>query len=199
VTNVGHFVNEKVITFVGDIVVVTDSVRDITAQSVSLHAHYIEGCAQIVAMGFKWKKESDDSFITAYAEDSVFDFTLTQLEPQTSYICIPFVNIYTGSTYGTVFGTEISFTTASLALEQRDFPEIKIYPNPVKEKLNIENLSENEPVHMQLFNITGQLMYACQLSESGSQSIAVDTFAKGVYFLRFLSRSGVICKKVIIE
>jgi hypothetical protein len=81
VLNVGDFVNEAVIVFEGDVSVETDSINGLTATSVNVYGSLSEGCANITAMGFKWKKVADSKYNTVTIQDSLFQYAFITLEP----------------------------------------------------------------------------------------------------------------------
>lgn len=199
VISVGDFENEKVITFTGDVSTETDSVTQINAQSAMFYGSLTEGCAEIVAKGFKWKKSTESNFNTTYAQDSSFVVNLDNLIPNTSYVFKAFLTIYSGTTYGTVYGKEITFTTAPLSIDDALISnQIKIYPNPAKDFISITNTSEDNILVVQFLTVSGQIVYN-KSTTSSLTVINLDGFAKGIYCLRLITPSGIINKKVIIE
>ncbi len=200
VISVGDYENEKVITFTGDVSVETDSVNQIGAQSAMLYGTLTEGCAQIVAKGFKWKKSSESNFNTIFADDSSYVLRLDNLIPNTSYICKAFLTTYASTIYGTVYGDEIAFTTAPLSIDEALLSnKINIYPNPAKDFIYIENNSEDKILDIQLLSVSGQMVYNCKSVTSSLCVINIDAFAKGIYSLRLITPTGILNKKVIIE
>lgn len=199
VISVGDYENEKVITFTGDVSAETDSVTQISAKSAMLYGSLTEGCAEIVAKGFKWKKSSEANFNTTYAEDTSYVVNLDNLVPSTAYVCKAFLTTYAGTTYGTVYGEEISFTTAPLNIDEALLSDqIKIYPNPAQDFIYITNTSEDRFLDIQMLTVSGQIVYYTSTTSSLTV-INVDAFAKGIYCLRLITPSGIINKKVIIE
>ncbi len=200
VISVGDYENEKVITFTGDVSVETDSVNQIGAQTAMLYGTLTEGCAQIVAKGFKWKKASESNFNTIFTDDSSYVLRLDNLIPNTSYICKAFLTTYASTIYGTVYGDEIAFTTAPLSINEALLSnKINIYPNPAKDFIYIENNSEDKILDIQLLTVSCQMVYICKSVISFLSVINIDAFAKGIYSLRLITPSGILNKKVIIE
>jgi hypothetical protein len=200
VISVGDYENEKVITFTGDVSTETDSVTQISAKSAILYGSLTEGCAQIVAKGFKWKKSSESNFNTAFVEDTSYVLNLDILSPNTSYICKAFLTTYASTIYGTVYGDEIAFTTAPLSIDEALLSnKINIYPNPAKDFIYIENNSEDKILDIQLLSVSGQMVYNCKSVTSSLCVINIDAFAKGIYSLRLITPTGILNKKVIIE
>ena len=65
--------------------------------------------------------------------------------------------------------------------------QIKIYPNPTNQNLNIEyNLSANKWIAIKVYNPLGQLVFTKNnLPNSGSLQIDVSNFEEGIYFIDF--------------
>ncbi len=73
---------------------------------------------------------------------------------------------------------------------------IKIYPNPVDDIINIE-LTDNGKVILRLFDSNGRLQVE-KLIEN-SDIINVSRLTKGIYFLNFKLKNGQINRKIIIQ
>lgn len=93
---------------------------------------------------------------------------------------------YTGSlmirpVFGKALITSNNKTTKPLA----KIPAIKIYPNPVKNILNVrlENKQTIEPLFLSIINTQGQIIYHRKFLNNAS--IDFSGFKKGIYFLRF--------------
>ena len=72
--------------------------------------------------------------------------------------------------------------------------QIKIYPNPVTEYLNIQLTNELRLESIKLFNALGQL-----IKDSSKSSIDVSNLNKGLYYARIETNKGKATKKVIIK
>jgi hypothetical protein len=75
--------------------------------------------------------------------------------------------------------------------------EIKVYPNPAREYLNISNL--NNLQHIDIQNLTGTSIWSTSFSGEENVIIPVSGLPKGLYFIRVQTADRVITKKVIIE
>jgi Secretion system C-terminal sorting domain/Haemagglutinin repeat len=79
--------------------------------------------------------------------------------------------------------------------------KIKIYPNPVKDKLfvNLENAQSNVD-KMLLFNSTGKLVFSSEGTEIKSKIIEISTldYNTGLYNLNLYTEEGVIQRKIVI-
>lgn len=71
-----------------------------------------------------------------------------------------------------------------------------IYPNPAKEVLFIE--SDFLIQKVLIFNVTGQLIYHSLHGEK-SLSVNLSDWNSGLYFIRILTESGMITKKLIVQ
>jgi oligosaccharide 4-alpha-D-glucosyltransferase len=85
-----------------------------------------------------------------------------------------------------------------------DFAIEKVYPNPAKEKLNIDlQIIENANYKMELFNMKGLMVCDAEyLLSKGFQShefILPNGLNKGIYLFKITSDNTVFVKKVIIE
>ena len=78
---------------------------------------------------------------------------------------------------------------------------IKIYPNPVKDKLyvNLENVQSNINKIL-LFNSNGKLVFSSEGTELKSQIIEIPTlnYNTGLYNLNLYTNQGVIQRKIVI-
>jgi len=62
--------------------------------------------------------------------------------------------------------------------------EVRVYPNPVRNKLQITTYELQEEVLIQIFNITGQRLLSLVSSHSQEITINVETLGSGMYFLK---------------
>jgi hypothetical protein len=77
-------------------------------------------------------------------------------------------------------------------LNDVDVVEVTIYPNPVKDVLNIDCFDKVESV--EIFNLLGQQVYA-----GTKTTIDVSNFAKGNYVVKVYTDKGVMTKKFVVE
>ena len=68
---------------------------------------------------------------------------------------------------------------------------LKVYPNPAKDKLNIEFKNNAENGEIKVFNIFGQVVISqnVQVSVNGIHELNVETLPKGIYFLQYGSKN----------
>lgn len=91
--------------------------------------------------------------------------------------------------------------TLFTGINQNNFDEIglKLYPNPVKEKLKIEfSVKETKETKLSITNSLGQLIYTYEVNYQ-SEEIDISSFKSGLYFLRVQNNSNQKVFKIIKE
>lgn len=73
---------------------------------------------------------------------------------------------------------------------------INVFPSVASDKVTIENFKPIETVTLSIFNAKGQLIINQSLSE-GTSDLDISDFARGIYFLRFVTPKGIVSKKII--
>ncbi|HXB41365.1 MAG TPA: T9SS type A sorting domain-containing protein [Bacteroidia bacterium] len=81
----------------------------------------------------------------------------------------------------------ISLTTVGIKESKLNELPIDLYPNPVKDKLNVE-LEENKIGKISITNCLGQIVYVLNNPVS-KQEIDLSSFPTGVYYLKAESKS----------
>ncbi len=89
-----------------------------------------------------------------------------------------------------------------LGIDQLAEPLVRIFPNPVNDKLNVEiSYTGTQLVQLELYSVTGKLVYG--KSESGigyfMDEIDVSEISPGLYFLKIQQEGGVFTEKVVIR
>ncbi len=80
--------------------------------------------------------------------------------------------------------------------------ELKIWPNPAKDFINIESTSENlKEASVSLFDITGKqlLHFSNTDSFSSTLKIPLQNLSTGMYILKFKNANGLITKKIMVK
>jgi hypothetical protein len=85
------------------------------------------------------------------------------------------------------------FTFVGLEENSANDNSIQLYPNPVKDVLNINNSSQLQ--HVRIFTIDGKL----QLESKNSTSIDVSQFQAGLYLIEMNTDIGILTKRLIKE
>jgi hypothetical protein len=86
--------------------------------------------------------------------------------------------------------------TVLSAVEPENDPGINIYPNPVRDKLNITLSGSDSHLSVRIYSTTGKIMYA---SEFDKNTVLIDMsdFEKGLYLLKLISAKGVKSYKIM--
>ncbi|MBK6836276.1 MAG: T9SS type A sorting domain-containing protein [Bacteroidetes bacterium] len=76
---------------------------------------------------------------------------------------------------------------------------IKVYPNPASDLLNVEVFMKNgEEADIVVENILGQDVYAAKTTEQKT-TINTSSFNRGVYFVKVKTAKGTSVEKVVVE
>ncbi|NRD20006.1 T9SS type A sorting domain-containing protein [Winogradskyella eckloniae] len=99
------------------------------------------------------------------------------------------------------FTTEESITfyaTDALSITDVDFSNaIKVYPNPIKDIINIDVTNLNAKVDYSIINTLGQELVKGKLNSSLLNQIDMSQYQSGVYFVKISTNSNAIIKKLI--
>jgi len=76
--------------------------------------------------------------------------------------------------------------------------EIKIYPNPTSENLNID-LTNYKNVNLEIVNTLGQIIFTEKNISNELKNINLSNFAKGIYFINIQTDNKVYTKKFILK
>jgi endoglucanase len=79
--------------------------------------------------------------------------------------------------------------------------QLSVYPNPTKDKLNVEFKNNNEKISIVLTDLRGTILHRKENTGSGNQleTIDVSNLNSGLYYLLFKSGTKTAAQKVIIE
>ncbi len=72
---------------------------------------------------------------------------------------------------------------------------VEIYPNPVKDNLNIKN-AENSKI--KIYNVLGEEILEIK-SASDNEKINLEKYKKGTYFVKIFNKKEVIVKKIVLN
>ncbi len=84
-----------------------------------------------------------------------------------------------------------------LSIDSEELSELKVYPNPAKEAINIA--CKNNIKNITIYNSIGQSIKTIQVDNTNNTHINVANLSKGVYYLNVLTAEKVITKKIIIN
>ncbi|OQY00060.1 MAG: hypothetical protein B6I24_00650 [Bacteroidetes bacterium 4572_128] len=72
---------------------------------------------------------------------------------------------------------------------------VEIYPNPVKDNLSIKN-AENSKI--KIYNVLGEEILEIK-SASDNETINLEKYKKGTYFVKIFNKKEVIVKKIVLN
>jgi hypothetical protein len=147
------------------------------------------------SIGWDWKSFNMTTF-TYEVEDSLVFFVQDIAGNMNKLVFTKFEGSSSGKI---VFKKAVVSTGIS---ENKSNQEIVVYPNPVKDRLNI-NLGNvtKFPVKITLSSLTGQIVYSNMINENSGNAIniPVENMPNGMYLLTSKSASGTSAKKVVIN
>lgn len=145
-------------------------------------------------IGYDWKTLVGSSYVV---EDSLVYFVQDLAGNINKLIFTKFEGSISGKI---VF--EKTMISANDISENTSKNDMSIYPNPVKDKLNIslDNMT-GFPVHISLSALTGQVVYALTIAKNTGNaiSISVNDMPDGMYLLTAKSATGTSAKKVVVN
>ena len=86
--------------------------------------------------------------------------------------------------------------TIIVGTEDLPYFSIEIYPNPVKNKINID-FDDNFTGTIEIFDISGKLLLSQHQKSSSYYHFDISTFPKGTYFLKIRNKIGVYTNKFV--
>lgn len=97
----------------------------------------------------------------------------------------------------------LSFVGTSSINEMSNFESHSLYPNPTKDKLNIEcNLKQNTLAQVEVLDIQGKQIKVQEFAMNKGQnhvSIDLSDVQKGIYFVRMTSDGESLSQKLVVE
>jgi hypothetical protein len=99
-----------------------------------------------------------------------------------------------GNIFFDVSDANFTLTKSTLAVIGSKIDQIQIFPNPVKNILNISNLKSD--TQFAIYNITGQLVQTGQIKNS---NIVVTNLSQGIYIIKIKNNDTELTKKFIKE
>lgn len=98
---------------------------------------------------------------------------------------------------GEFFFTE-SYTIISNSLSETDLAGVKIYPNPVRNQLNIELVNgQSDQVRLDVLSIEGKLITST-LFNTSNYILDVSNFTPATYLVRMRSEEATFYKKIVV-
>ncbi|MFO8234015.1 MAG: T9SS type A sorting domain-containing protein [Bacteroidales bacterium] len=90
------------------------------------------------------------------------------------------------------------YTKQTTGIDKELESQIKIYPNPVKNMLVIENNGFSNAVDIRIMDISGKLVYDQAARSFDKTTINMKAFDPGVYIIQIGGKAGVIQRKIVV-
>ena len=87
---------------------------------------------------------------------------------------------------------------ATLGVNATSISNFKMYPNPVKEELNLEFNAAVPPKSISLYDIHGRLVKTIENISSNLITISTQSFSKGLYFIEIFGANGEKATKKLV-
>ena len=114
------------------------------------------------------------------------------MDPETIYVNMR--NSFTGSFITNNF--KIATDPALLSVDNFELKEVKVYPNPVKDILFIED-GNSSVLKVEIYNMQGQLITSKVKVESNNLEINFQNYNDGIYLVKLISNEGINYKRII--
>jgi len=118
-------------------------------------------------------------------------------KPLISNIYYNYVIDTTGCKSLNFLGYNISVNPSSIKSINDTLDENIMYPNPAKNKISIESLDENNSNTVEIFDISGQVVFNQTIQKDNS--IDISNLASGIYIVKVSNGSVVVVSKLIKE
>jgi hypothetical protein len=120
-------------------------------------------------------------------------FELQGLEPGVSYLAQVVAHCTNG-----LFSdpsNDITFTTATVGIENYELSQTAIYPNPTTGEFRIQN-SEVRIQSVEVYDVYGKLLISIEVDDH-TATVDASGFASGVYFARIYTDKGMVTKRIV--
>ena len=103
-------------------------------------------------------------------------------------------------TLGNCTDTSLCTTVSGVGINDFDLSdEIKLYPAPASDVLHIAFEKEMKSLHVQITDLSGQLLYSLMKDHSKHIAVSVSNLAKGLYFIFISDGEHTMTRKFIKE
>lgn len=99
------------------------------------------------------------------------------------------------------FALILTGANLTLGVNDYDVNDIAVWPNPVKETLNIDLKDIDQQATVILYDLEGRVVFETntEISNSDTLSIDVSNYSKGIYLLKVFNSSTTFNKKIIVR
>ncbi len=95
-------------------------------------------------------------------------------------------------------GANIQASQSDGVFELNNSFELSLYPNPVKDKLNLQVINNNNNINVEISDLFNRIVLQ-QKNISADTSIDVNSLENGLYFVRVRNENFDITKRIIVE
>lgn len=88
------------------------------------------------------------------------------------------------------------FTDTTASVDQLELIDVRVFPNPVSDEINIEFSKAEVDVLIELVDLNGKLIYAIQ-GDFRKRAIDLSGLGSGVYIVRIETSTGVHSKRIV--
>ncbi|WP_290700520.1 choice-of-anchor L domain-containing protein [Lacinutrix sp.] len=145
----------------------------------------------IYSFGFDYYTTLADAEAETNAISNPEAYTNTA-DPETVYVNMR--NTFTDMFITNSF--KIATDPALLSVEDFILDQVKVYPNPVVDKLQISN-QDGAITGVEIYNIRGQLVTSLTNDSTNTLEINFESYTKGVYLVRLISNQGSSYRRII--
>ena len=151
---------------------------------------------RVGVVAYLWKQSPFTETAMDHVSGLTFSKTLSGFtDGQTINYACKFA--FSGGLAVTKYISYVVGSNCALGVEDNELVNsIKIYPNPTSGKINITSNPNVEIESLALYTITGKLIFE---ANNPSNTIHLNYYPKGVYFLQIVANKGLVVKKIILE
>jgi leucyl aminopeptidase len=84
-----------------------------------------------------------------------------------------------------------------MAVSENELPQVTLYPNPAKEKVDIR--AEDGLLHITVYNLLGQQTLALDLHGENKFVLNTNNYRPGVYVVNIVTEKGVTAQRLIVQ
>ena len=96
-----------------------------------------------------------------------------------------------------VSDTSICYSINTLSIEDNSSLELKLYPNPIEDVLNIELGNSYDKVDVKIYSLTGQMVKSTQLNNGLNFKINLSELSSGLYILKIDSEGKTHTSRIL--
>jgi leucyl aminopeptidase len=84
-----------------------------------------------------------------------------------------------------------------MAVSENELPQVTLYPNPAKEKVDI--LAEEGLLHIAVYNLLGQQTLALDLNGENKFVLNTNNYRPGVYVVNIVTEKGMTTQRLVVQ